>query len=97
MYTQQGIYTNELVGQANLSLLMGAQAAVFAIGGAAGPVLAGTVFAATGSYVGVVLLTAAGLAVSAGLMITAGQPRRACSPARSGPSPEAATKVGPLG
>jgi MFS family permease len=97
MYTLQGIYTNELVGQANLSLLMGAQAAVFAIGGAAGPVLAGTVFAATGSYVGVVLLTAAGLAVSAGLMITAGQPRRACSPARSGPSPEAATKVGPLG
>ncbi len=30
MYTLQGIYTNELVGQADLSLLMGAQSAVFA-------------------------------------------------------------------
>jgi len=76
---------------------MGAQAAVFAIGGAAGPVLAGTLFAATGSYVGVVLLTTAGLAVSAGLMITPGQPRHARSPARSGPSPDAATKAGPPG
>lgn len=85
MYTLQGIYTNELVGQANLSLLMGAQAAVFAIGGAAGPVLAGTVFAATGSYVAVVVLTAAGLAVSAGLMSTsaADQPRRDCTPAKT--------------
>jgi hypothetical protein len=71
MYTQ-GIYTNELVGQTNLSLLMGAQAAVFAVGGAASPALAGTVFAATGSYVAVVLLTAAVLAVSAVLMFATG-------------------------
>jgi MFS family permease len=70
MYTLQGIYTNELVGQDNLSLLMGAQAAVFAGGGAAGPVLAGTVFAATNSYVAVVLLTAAGLLAAAGIMST---------------------------
>lgn len=72
MYTLQGIYTNELVGQDNLSLLMGAQQAVFAVGGAAGPVLAGTVFAATNSYVAVVLLTAAGLLVSAVIMSTSG-------------------------
>ena len=31
MYTLQGIYTNELVGPDNLSLLMGAQQAVFAV------------------------------------------------------------------
>jgi MFS family permease len=80
MYTLQGIYTNELVGQANLSLLMGAQAAVFAVGGAVGPVLAGTVFAATGSYVPVVLLTAGGLLVSAGIMSTSTlRPRRRSS------------------
>jgi predicted MFS family arabinose efflux permease len=72
MYTLQGIYTNELVGQENLSLLMGAQGAVFAVGGAIGPVLAGTVFAATNSYVAVVLLTAAGLLASAVIMSTSG-------------------------
>jgi MFS family permease len=70
MYTLQGIYTNELVGQDNLSLLMGAQQAVFAVGGAAGPVLAGALFAATDSYVAVVLLTAAGLLAAALIMST---------------------------
>jgi hypothetical protein len=72
MYTLQGIYTNELVGQDNLSLIMGAQQAVFAVGGAAGPVLAGTIFAATNSYVAVVLLTGAGLLTAAGIMSTSG-------------------------
>ena len=71
MYTLQGIYTNELVGGANLSMLMGVQAAVFAIGGATGPLIAGTLFGATGSYVLVVWLTAAGLAGAAVLMGTA--------------------------
>ena len=47
MYTLQGIYTNELVGGANLSMLMGVQTAVFAIGGATGPLIAGTLFGAT--------------------------------------------------
>jgi cyanate permease len=74
---------------------MGAQAAVFAIGGAAGPVLAGTVFAATGSYVAVVLLTATGLAVCAGLMATPRQPRDVRSVAKCDSPPGAATKVGP--
>ena len=45
--TLQGIYTNELVGGENLSLLMGAQQAVFALGSALGPVIAGTIFQAT--------------------------------------------------
>jgi len=70
MYTLQGIYTNQLVGHANLSLLMGAQSAVFAVGGAAGPVLAGPLFAATNSYVPAVPLTAAGLLISAAIMST---------------------------
>jgi len=74
MYTLQGIYTNELVGRDNLSLLMGAQQAVFAVGAAAGPVLAGSLFATANSYVGVVLLTAAGLLV--GAVILTGSARR---------------------
>jgi MFS family permease len=63
--TVQGIYTNELVGGENLSLLMGAQQAVFALGSALGPVIAGAIFQADNSYAPVVLLTAAGLLVSA--------------------------------
>jgi MFS family permease len=82
MYTLQGIYTNELVGQADLSLLMGAQAAVFSVGGAAGPVLAGALFAATGSYQPVVLVTAAGLLGAAFLMAAA--PRRPSDQAAAG-------------
>jgi len=96
MYTLQGIYTNELVGQADLSLLMGAQSAVFAIGGAAGPVLAGAVFAATGSYTAVVLLTAVALAVSAAVMATPRPPRRARSPVQR-ESSDAAVKGGAAG
>lgn len=91
MYTLQGIYTNELVRETNLSLLMVAQAAVFAVGGAAGPVLAGTAFAATGSYVAVVLRSAAALAVSAVLMFAPGSPQPGSSRVRD----EAATEVGP--
>jgi MFS family permease len=75
LYTLQGIYTNELVGSANLSMLMGVQTAVFAVGGATGPLIAGTLFGATGSYVPVVLLTAAGLAVAAVVMSTATRSR----------------------
>jgi predicted MFS family arabinose efflux permease len=62
---KQGIYTNELVGAENLSLLMGAQQAVFAVGGAAGPLLAGILFEAENSYTAVVLLIAAGFLISA--------------------------------
>jgi hypothetical protein len=90
MYTLQGIYTNELVGETDLSLLMGAHAAVFATGGATGPVLAGTVFAATGSCAPVVLLTAAALAMSAVLMSRPGSLR----PSLSRVTDEAATEAG---
>jgi MFS family permease len=50
IYTLQGIYTHELVGAQDLSMLMGAQNAVFAVGGAAGPLLAGVLFEAKHSY-----------------------------------------------
>jgi MFS family permease len=70
--TLQGIYTNELVGGENLSLLMGAQQAVFALGSALGPVFAGAIFQANNSYTPVVLITAAGLLVSA--IILGGSP-----------------------
>jgi MFS family permease len=68
----QGIYTNELVGSNDLSLLMGAQQAVFAVGGAFGPVIAGAIFQATNNYTSVVLITAAGFLVSA-LILSGGR------------------------
>ena len=64
MSTLQGIYTNELVGTENLGLLMGTQQAIFAVGGAAGPLLAGILFAAEHSYTLVVVLTAGALLFS---------------------------------
>jgi MFS family permease len=70
IYTLQGIYTNELVGAENLSLLMGAQQAVFAVGGAAGPLIAGILFQAASSYAPVVLLTSVGFLISATILKT---------------------------
>jgi MFS family permease len=90
LYTLQGIYTNELVGGTNLSMLMGVQAAVFAIGGATGPLIAGTLFGATGSYVLVVWLTTAGLAGGAVLMSTA---RRASVSTEPPPAPRSPTRT----
>jgi MFS family permease len=57
--TLQGIYTHELVDTRHLGMLMGAQQAVFGIGGAIGPILAGALIDATGSYTAVLLVTAA--------------------------------------
>ena len=70
--TLQGIYTNELVGDEKLSMLMGAQQAVFAIGSALGPVIAGAIVEATTSYTPVVLIAAAGFLVSA-LILSGGR------------------------
>lgn len=65
IYTLQGIYTNELVGSDDLSLLMAAQQALFAVGGAVGPLIAGTILQAGGGYTPVVLLSAAGMCAAA--------------------------------
>jgi MFS family permease len=71
--TLQGIYTNELVGDENLSLLMGTQQAIFAIGSAVGPVIAGAIYQADNSYTPVVLITAIGLLASA-IILASGRP-----------------------
>jgi MFS family permease len=70
MYTLQGIFTNELVGAENLSMIMGAQQAAFAVGGAAGPLLGGILFQAERSYTSVVLLTAVGFLTAATILAT---------------------------
>ena len=72
--TLQGIYTNELVGDQDLSMLMGAQQAIFAVGSALGPLIAATLLERTHSYTPVILLTAAGFSVAALLLSTNPRP-----------------------
>jgi MFS family permease len=76
--TLQGIYTNELVGGRDLSMLMGAQQAVFALGSALGPVIAALLFEQAHSYTPVIMLTAVGL--SAAALLLGSKPRRQCGP-----------------
>jgi hypothetical protein len=57
-------------------MLMGAQQAVFAVGSAPGPVIAGAIFQATDSYMPVVLITATGFLISA-LILSGGRPKLA--------------------
>ncbi len=67
--TLQGIYTHELVGDADLGLLLGTQQAIFAGGSALGPVLAGVLITATGSDTTVVILASVGFVAAAATMI----------------------------
>jgi MFS family permease len=67
--TLQGIYTSELVDGRHLSMLMGAQQAVFSIGGAAGPVVAGALIDATGNYTVAVLAVAAGFGAAGAILL----------------------------
>ena len=75
VYTLQGIYTHELVGDADLGLVMGAQQALFATGGAVGPALAGILLATTHSYTPALLVTVAAFLVAACTIATGGRPR----------------------
>jgi MFS family permease len=75
VYTLQGIYTHELVGEADLALVMGAQQALFAIGGALGPALAGVILDITHSYTPILLLTTAGFLTAATTIATGARAR----------------------
>ena len=72
----QGIYTHELVDPRHLGALLGTQQALFEVGGAAGPAMAGVLLGATGSFTPMILLTTTGF-VAAGcvLLIGAAPPR----------------------
>jgi len=72
VFTLQGIYTHELIGAADLGLVMGAQQAVFAVGGAIGPAVAGVLLQTTGSYTVIITLTAVCFAVAAATIAAGG-------------------------
>jgi MFS family permease len=69
IYTLQGTYAYELISPRHLGMLLGVQQAVFAIGGAAGPAAGGALLGATGSYIPVITITAAGFAAAAGTLL----------------------------
>jgi len=65
----QGIYTHELVDPRQLGTLLGTQQAVFGVGGAIGPAVAGALLGATGSYSPTILIATAGFATGACLLL----------------------------
>ena len=65
----QGIYTHELVDPRQLGTLLGTQQAVFGVGGAIGPAVAGALLGATGSYSPTILIATAGFTTAACLLL----------------------------
>lgn len=74
----QGIYTHELVAERNLGILFGAQQALAALAGAAGPLLAGVVLDRTASFPLVLAMVAMAFVGAAGAL---GPPFRGRGPA----------------
>jgi MFS family permease len=61
----QGIYTAELVETEHLGLLLGVQQTFYGIAGAAGPIVAGALLTATGSWTSTLVLTAVAFVIAA--------------------------------
>jgi MFS family permease len=69
VYALQGVYAYELIDPRHLGTLLGVQQAVFAAGGALGPVAAAALLGATGSYTPAVTIISAGFAAAAGVLL----------------------------
>jgi MFS family permease len=69
VYTLQGVYAYELIDPRHLGMVLGIQQAVFAVGGAIGPVAAGALLGATGSYTPAIIIITAGFAGAAGVLL----------------------------
>ena len=82
VYTLQGVYAYELIDPGQLGTLLGIGQAVFAGGGALGPIAVGVLLGATGSYLPAVTIISAGFAAAAGVLLLG----RAPDPAAAGDS-----------
>ena len=83
VYSLQGVYAYQLIDPRHLGTLLGIAQAVFAAGGALGPLTAGALLGATGSDTPAVTIISAGFAAAAGLLLLGrapGQPRSATPP-----------------
>lgn len=79
VYTLQGIYAYELIDPRHLGTLLGIAQAVFATGGALGPLTAGALLGATGSGTPAVTIISAGFAAAAGLLLLGRAPAPAAA------------------
>jgi predicted MFS family arabinose efflux permease len=77
VYTLQGVYAYELIDPRHLGTLLGIAQALFAGGGALGPIAVGALLGSTGSYIPAIAIISAGFAAAAGLLL----PGRAPGPA----------------
>ena len=77
VYTLQGVYAYELIDPGHLGTLLGIGQAVFAGGGALGPIAVGVLLGATGSYLPAVTIISAGFAAAAGVTLLGRAPDRA--------------------
>jgi MFS family permease len=77
VYTLQGVYAYELTDPGHLGTLLGLAQAVFAAGGALGPLTAGALLGATGSATPAITIISAGFAVAAGLLLPGRAPGQA--------------------
>jgi MFS family permease len=94
----QGIYTYELVDPRHLGMLLGAQQAVFGAGSAIGPVAAGALLGATGSYTPTIVIITAGFAVAACVLlpgVTRDRTADASRPGGDGPGQNVEPNAGP--
>jgi MFS-type transporter involved in bile tolerance (Atg22 family) len=69
VYTLQGVYAYQLIEPGRLGMLLGIQQAVFTAGGALGPIAAGALLGATGSYTPAITIISAGFAAAASLLL----------------------------
>jgi predicted MFS family arabinose efflux permease len=74
VYTLQGVYAYELIDPGHLGTLLGIAQAVFAAGGALGPIAVGALLGSTGSYIPAITIISAGFAVAAGVLLLARAP-----------------------
>lgn len=69
VYSLQGVYACQLTDPRQLGTLLGIAQAVFAAGGALGPLTAGVLLGATGSFTPAITIISAGFAAAAGVLL----------------------------
>jgi len=79
VYALQGVYAYELIDPRHLGTLLGMAQAVFATGGALGPLTAGALLGATGSGTPAVTIISAGFAAAAALLLLGRAPAPAAA------------------
>jgi predicted MFS family arabinose efflux permease len=86
VFTLQGVYACELIDPGHLGTLLGLAQAVFAAGGALGPLTVGALLGATASATPAITIISAGFAVAAGVLLLGRAPgQAAASDSAAGP------------